>query len=351
MKNDPSKSTNFNFKEARRFYPDVEAYCGARLIKLSDGPARGVRLLELRSGGGLEAEIIVDRGFDIGRLSMNSLPVSWHSPNGYRAPSLIDSHADRGMGFLRGISGFLSTCGFDHVRMPETETQTLSSVFPLNEIDFPLHGDGAHQPAKLVGYGLAEHVDDPYVWCKGEITQSITQRYALRLTREIRMPIGGRELSIEDQIENIGPFPTTHMMLYHFNLGYPFIAKGCEISVPNSRCIWQSEQHDPFDVISEPTQQQSCLLSIHKLSERSRTAICTVQNKHLGLKMEMEFSRENLPYVQILRMPGEGMYGIAVEPCTNGQRTRKQVRDAGEMQTLVPGERRRYDFKLCLDYT
>ena len=49
---------------------------GVRLVALADGAGRGTRLLEFRSGAGLEFEVVVDRGFDIGRASIAGRPLA-----------------------------------------------------------------------------------------------------------------------------------------------------------------------------------------------------------------------------------------------------------------------------------
>ena len=46
----------------RKYYPDLAGYGDIRLVTLENGAERGVRVLEIRSGGGLELEVIVDRG-------------------------------------------------------------------------------------------------------------------------------------------------------------------------------------------------------------------------------------------------------------------------------------------------
>ena len=152
-------------------HASLDAHAQARLVTLGDGAERGVRVIELRNGAGLEAEVIVDRGFDIGRLALHGRTVSWHAPGGYVAPWLADPHAEQGQGFLRAMSGFLSTCGHDHIRQPETEPADLSPLHPTPDIVYPLHGAGAYQPARLTGYGLDE--DRRVLWAEGEVIQSM----------------------------------------------------------------------------------------------------------------------------------------------------------------------------------
>ena len=110
-----------NLSELRMRYASLDAYGGARLVTLGDGGERGVRVIEFRTGGGLDLEVVVDRGFDIGRVAIGGAlsprPARSAPP---RSPTLIRSR----QGYLRAASGFLVTCGFDHIRQPETDAPT-----------------------------------------------------------------------------------------------------------------------------------------------------------------------------------------------------------------------------------
>ena len=45
-----------------------------------DGPSRGVRLIEFRTGTGFAFEIAVDRGFDVGRCEYRGASLGWMPP-------------------------------------------------------------------------------------------------------------------------------------------------------------------------------------------------------------------------------------------------------------------------------
>ncbi len=331
----------------RRHHASLDAYAGTRLVTLDNGSGRGVRVIEMRSGAGLEAEIVVDRSFDIGRLSRDGETVSWHTPNGYRHPALIDLHGEGGQGYLRGLSGFLSTCGFDHIRQPETEAATDLPLHPTDHISYPLHGLGAHQPATLIGHGICEDAPQPYLWCEGEVVQSMTFRGALRLRRRIEMTLGGDDLRIRDRVQNIGPHPSPSMMLYHFNLGYPLIDAESRLDFAPARQVWQSAAHDAGGVFGPPGDDYVSEISVHRVEEaRGR---CRLANPARGLALEIDFDADTLPCLQLLRLRGAGYYMAGIEPCTTAHRNRRDARAAGEVPVLAPGAAR--DFALDVTLT
>ncbi|WP_323764536.1 DUF4432 family protein [Marinovum sp.] len=334
--------------ELRRRHASLDAYAGTRLVTLEDGAGRGLRVIEMRSGGGLEAEIVIDRSFDIGRLVRDGDTVSWHTPNGYRHPALIDAQAEGGQGYLRGLSGFLSTCGFDHIRQPETAPARDLPLYPGETITYPLHGHGAHQPARLIGHGLCETGEVPHLWCEGEVIQSMTFGGALRLRRRIEMDLGGNTLRLRDRVDNIGPHPAHSMMLYHFNLGHPLVDAESRLDPGPAEALWQSLPHDPRAPFGAPSDSYQSEISVHR-PQAPGMATCRLTNPARGLDLAIGFDTASLPCLQLLRLRGAGYYMAGIEPCSTVHRSRQAAQEAGELPVLAPGAAR--DFALDISLT
>ena len=95
---------------------------GVELLEYADGPERGVRVLEFRTGAGLGFRVAVDRGFDLLAAEYRGIPIGWRSPTGPRHPALASPEESRGWGFLRSFTGLLATCGLDHALAPATSS-------------------------------------------------------------------------------------------------------------------------------------------------------------------------------------------------------------------------------------
>lgn len=322
----------------------IGTYAGTRLVTLEDGVERGMRVIEMRSGGGLDFDITVDRSADIGRLCIDGQVLSWHSSAGLTSPWLIDREGDSGQGFLRGFGGFLNTCGLDHIRQPERDEAEHANQSSLSPMQFPLHGKGTFQPGVIRGHGLVDDVDEPYVFCEVEFIQAIAFVSALRLRRRIEVPVGLQKLYIKDVVRNVGSNPTTQMQLYHFNIGFPMVAPGTVVDIVDSTCIWQSEDHDPLTAIPDPQEVAENTLAIYE--HKVETGRVLVKSSEIGLSLCLEYPAAQLPCCQILRMTNCGIYGMGVEPCTTGGRSRVEARERGEMHILQPGRERRYDLAL-----
>lgn len=343
------KIAGTDLKQLQSVSAGMGTYAGARLVKLEDGVERGIRVVEMRSGGGLDFEIIVDRSGDIGRLSCNGQTLSWHSPSGLTSPWLMDHEGDNGQGFLRGFGGFLNTCGLDHIRQPETDSAERVDQDILQTQKYPLHGKGAFQPSTIRGYGLVDDVPEPFVFCEIEFVQSMSFVSSLRLRRRFELPVGSKKLTIKDVVRNVGSNPTTHMLLYHFNLGFPLTAAGTQVDFGNDDCVWKSQDHDPLEPFPEPQTDAGNQISIFKHASDEGRAV--VNSAAAGLELELEYPSSQLPYCQLLRMTGEGVYGIGIEPCTAQGRSRAEARENGDMIVLKPGEERQYSLALKISQT
>jgi hypothetical protein len=301
---------------------DLRQFASVRRIVLDDGAERGVRALAFSTGGGLDFWVMSDRSLDIGPLWCHGVPVAWQSPTGYQSPALHDAEGDKGRGFNRSFSGFLVTCGLDHVRQPAN--------------GHPLHGRLPFTPARLLAYGEDWDRPEPILFCEGEVTQARYGGESLRLRRRIEAPIGAREIRIEDTVENLGAQVCQHAMLYHFNLGYPAVAVGTEVRLGSQSVLGPIMLPDPADsreAVSYP-------------SPEGAQALCTVSTPTLDdthFAVEFRTGADTLPYFQIWRdlRPNAGV--LAVEPCTSERRVDGQ---SGLERTLMPGERRHYALRI-----
>lgn len=323
------------------------SYAATRLVTLEDGVERGMRVVEMRSGGGLDLDVMVDRSGDIGRLAMRGQTLSWHPAGGLAAPWNMDRAGDMGQGFLRGgYGGFLNTCGLDHIRQPESDEIEQSGQDGLGRVDHPLHGTGVCHPGALRGHGLVDDVADPYVFCEIEFVQAMSFVSALRLRRRIEVPVGGTSLRLRDVVRNIGPQRATHMLLYHFNLGFPLVGPGSTLSLGQDQVGWMSEPHVPDAPFPEPAPEVRNLLSVFE--HGAARGDIRLENPQAGVRLHMSYPSAQLPFCQILRVAAQGHYCMGIEPCTAAQRTRAAAREQGEMILLQPGDERAYDLNIDL---
>jgi hypothetical protein len=95
---------------------DLSQVAGVQVVEYADGNARGVRAAQVRTGGGLEFAVLLDRGMDIGPASYRGMPLAWISPAGFAHPAHFEPE---GLGWLRTFGGGLLTgCGLTYLGAP-----------------------------------------------------------------------------------------------------------------------------------------------------------------------------------------------------------------------------------------
>ena len=210
---------------------------GVELLEHADGPERGVRVLDFRTGAGLSFRVAVDRGFDLLAADYRGVPIGWRSPTGPRHPGLASPEENRGWGFLRSFTGLLATCGLDQALAPTTSPARRSTSIRASA-RATIRCTAGSRRSRRVFWAMASAGRATRARC-GPRARSLRWRCSARTwccTRRIEAALGGTTISVEDRVENRGFRPTPHMLLYHYNFGWPLLDEGAELLVP-SRAI------------------------------------------------------------------------------------------------------------------
>ncbi|MBM3523075.1 MAG: DUF4432 family protein [Alphaproteobacteria bacterium] len=324
---------------------------GVTLVEHTDGPERGVRTLEFRSGGGLFFTVNVDRSMDIGRLEHRGVPLAWQSGTGFRSPWLQVPMEDDGSGFMRGFSGFLCTCGLDHMRQPDSGSAGHFDMPSRKRVDYPLHGRGALAPGRLAGYGERWDGDECTLWCEGVVMQVQVAGEHLALTRRIEAKVGGSALVIRDRVLNEGFARTPHMLLYHINLGWPLLDEGARFRAPvravNAANIGADIQAGGYRTQSAPMTRFVPQVFDHDMvADREGRVPAALINDRLGLGLVVDYELAKFRCLQQWQSYGEGLYVMGIEPCTTHWGSRTQAEERGEIVWLEHGEMRDYETRI-----
>src|SRR5215208_4644097 len=197
----------------------LEQMAGVRLVALSDGAERGVRVLEFRTGTGFAFDVVVDRAFDVGRCEISGRPLGWLSGVGFAGPWYYEPE---GLGFFRNFGGgLLTTCGLEHTLFMAEDTAEHYHYPPKQTETFGLHGRISNRPARLAGYGERWDGDRCTLWAEGDAHVAAVFGEQLVLRRRVEAVVGESRLTVRDTVENIGFDRTAHMLLYHVNSGCP----------------------------------------------------------------------------------------------------------------------------------
>lgn len=336
---------------------DVAARCGAlqqfagvRLMTLGDGVERGIRMLEFRTGSGLRFTCLVDRALDIADCEYRGMAIGWHSPTGFRHPGLHDYEGEDGFAWARSFSGFLVTCGLDHILGPQ-EVQADTYNYPHRKsVRHSLHGRISTIPARLTGYGESWSGDRCVLWAEGVVQQATVFGENLHLHRRIEADAGGHEIRLIDRVVNAGFLTTPHMMFYHVNVGSPVVEEGSRFLAPISDVIWAAHegasyraQGVGYKTVAPPTRNFVEQVWQHQMAANEIGEVsAALVNDRLGLGIEVITRKDQLPCHYEWQNFQSGNYAFAFEPSTHHVLGNLAARERGEMIWLGAQEERSY---------
>jgi hypothetical protein len=321
---------------------DLSQIAGIRLGEWSDGPERGLRIADVRTGSGLEFTLLIDRGLDLGPASYRGLPLAWISPAGFAHPSFYEPE---GLGWLRTFGGGLMIgCGLTYLGSPgEDEGEALG-----------LHGRLSHLPARNLRVNQEWQGDECAFWVEGEVRQARLFAEDLRLTRRVTSWLGQDRILIQDRVENLGEAPSPLMILYHINLGFPLLDETCSLT---------AEPHPvhPRDAVAapglgdwmhfqQPTHGYKEQVFYHDLpADRDGWAAITLSNPTRQISLTVRFQKNTLPNLVEWKMMGHAAYVLGLEPANCWVDGRSQERLNGTLQVIEPGEQRHFRVEITLN--
>jgi hypothetical protein len=178
----------------------------------------------------------------------------------------------------------------------------------------------------------------------------------LALTRRIELPVGGATISIEDRVENRGFRPTPHMLLYHFNFGWPLLDEGAEflapiraivhtVHEPKAQATGYRIQRAPRADFREQVYQHDVVAGVDGMAP---AALINPRLGDGGFGVRLDYDRHALPCLIEWQCLQSGLYVLGIEPSTNHVLGRQFAEERGELIELLHGESRLYRTRLSV---
>jgi hypothetical protein len=327
---------------------DMSQLCGIRSFCFDDGPAKGVRALELYSGAGLRFVALPDRCLDIFCAEYKGIPLNWLTGTGAVAPGYYSPHD---WDWLRSFyGGLLMTCGLANVGEACRDRGAY-----LPEEDFGAHGRISSTPASGVFYRASWQGERYLLEAGGQMLEAAGQGEKLRLTRVIRTELGACSLQIEDSVQNESFYTLPHMFLYHINLGFPLLdepsrlyarprgVRGLdEASAANLATVGQMGRPDPaypefvFLLDQEEDGEGFCHAAF------ANPAL----QEGAGLGLYLRYRREQFPYLNVWKRLNCREYVVGLEPGNCAPQGRVRQGAQGDLRLLQPQERADYHMEI-----
>jgi hypothetical protein len=326
--------------QLRRRVGHMDQLAGIKPVEGADGLERGNRIFEVWTGSGLTFQVQADRALDICACRHKGVALGWLSPVREVHPA---HYEPSGLGWLRTFAGgLLATCGLDQFGAPSVD----------GDDELGLHGRISSLPARALAH-RAQWDDGAYrLDIEGEVRQARLFGENLVLRRRISTQLGSSSIRIRDEVSNEGFSQHPHMMLYHFNVGFPMLSEEARLRIDSDltepRDETAAEGLALWDRFQLPTAGYAEQVFHHMPSAGDDgLASVVLENRAIGLSLRWTYEQASLPHLFQWKMMGEGAYVLGIEPANcSGIHGRAIARESGVLPLLAPGQSVTYDIVL-----
>jgi hypothetical protein len=311
---------------------------------LRGGLRDGVDLIEVHNGA-LSFSVLPTRGMGLWRGDYHGNALAWRSPvQGPVHPKFVQ-HGDRGgIGWLAGFDELLCRCGLSSNGPPGEDAWTDGHDVKRKET-LTLHGRIANTPAHLVEVRVG--LEAPHeITVVGEVEEAGLFLPQLRLTAAYTTVPGSNRVVIHDVVENRSARPLEMQLLYHCNLGPPFLGAGSRILVPlremAPRTPRAAEGIDTFETYTGPIAGFAEQVYLYDpVTDRHGRTLAVLVGPGGDRAVAARFATAELPCFTVWKNTGavEEGYVTGLEPATGYPNFKGFERQQGRVRTLPPGGR------------
>ncbi len=313
-----------------------------RRTTLRGGVSTGVDVVEIDNGR-LKVSILPTRGMGLWRGECDGLPLGWQSPVARPVnPAFVNVMDRGGLGWLAGFNEWLCRCGLDSNGPPGEDVVPNNEGHPTRT-ELTLHGRIANIPA---------HYVEAAVSTEGRGTLSVTGIVdecmlfgpGLRLKSTVRTDAGSNRLTIIDEVINLRGVASEFELLYHANMGRPFLEPEAQIVAPVMEVAPRdgraAESIGQYNVYGPPTAgyvEQVFWMNLAAAPD-GRTLVL-LRNAHGDKGVSLRFNKRELPCFTVWKntqAEADG-YVTGLEPATNYPNSKTFERKQGRVPVLPPG--------------
>jgi len=324
---------NWTRSEIQQLVPDPAQIARLQRVTLREGRAEGVDAVEVATGSGFAFTVLPGRGLDIARASYNGIPLFWRSYTGEVAAPFFEP---QGMGWLRGAyGGLMNTGGLTYMGSPSVDQGEALGI----------HGRAGYIPASNVWADADWDGDEYRLWVRGKVAEAAALGPNIVLTREISTAMGASSLVIRDRVENRTFQRVEHMMLYHFNIGFPVLSEQARLLLNTQQIIPRDDDSraglDCWDRFEPPLAGRPHQLFYHELQPdadgKAHVLLAGMPDSSGGpVGVYLSYTYDTLPWFINWKCMAAGDYVTGIEPANAWVQGRAEERAAGRLRFLEP---------------
>ncbi|WP_437187058.1 aldose 1-epimerase family protein [Planctomicrobium sp. SH668] len=322
---------------------------GIRMGRFWSGLSSDVEVIEVCNGP-LSILVLPTRGMGVWRASTEETTLGWNAPNALPVhPKYVNLHNRNGLGWLEGFNELICRCGLAFNGPPGHDEGARS---PL-ESSITLHGRIANMPASQIELFVDEEAEQ--IGVSGVVEERTIFGPQLSLKSTLTSKIGSNSFTIVDEVTNVGPETTDYQLLYHTNIGRPFLEAGTVLEAPAERIVPRDAQAAEgiatYPHCEGPTPGFAEQVFYYKLLSDDAGETRVLFKKPSGKSaVEMRFNKKELPCFAFWKCTQDerGGYVAGLEPATNFPNFKTFERHHGRVIQLEPGQTYTTRFELTI---
>ena len=302
-----------------------------RPLTYAEGRSTGLKAYEVKNGP-LCYKLLADKCLDMGELSYKGVNFSFLSKPGLQGRNAYDTAGDEAIRSIMG--GMFFTSGVESICAPCT----------IDGVDYPMHGRMRTTPAEHLSADAFWAADGYHLRASGEMREAALFGENMVLRRAVETVYGQKSVTVTDTFENEGYRDEPLMLLYHINLGWPFLDERLKLYLPTRKVTPRdadAEGHESdYDRMDAPRDNEPEYVFIHDLKTDTNGDTCAIAvNEGLALGFKIEWNVANLPFFMEWKSTASGDYVIGLEPANSSVYGRPWHEARHSVHRIKPFER------------
>lgn len=311
---------------------------------LRGGLRDGVDLIEVHNGA-LSYSVLPTRGMGLWRGEYRGNFLGWRAPvHGPVHPKFVRLDERGGLGWLTGFDEWLCRCGLASNGPPGEDVVTDKAGRTVRS-QLALHGRIANLPAHYVEVRVS--LDPPHeLSVVGHVAEGALFGSHFCLTSTYTTVPGSNRLVIHDVVENRASQAAEMQLLYHCNVGPPFLESGSRVVAPIRELApltaRAAESMATFETYPGPTPGfTEQVYGYDVLSDAAGRTLALLYNSAADRGLALRWNRNELPCFTVWRNSAavEDGYVTGLEPATNFPNFKSFERQHGRVHVLPAGGR------------
>ena len=318
----------YSKKDLMRYSGSLQQIAYVRPIIYYEGRSKGLKAYDVKNGK-MSFRVLADKCLDVSEFSYAGINMSFLSKPGLQGLAHYDTNGAEAQRSIMG--GFFFTAGLENICAPCN----------INGVDYPMHGRIRTTPAEHLSSDAFWENDEYKIKISGEMREAALFGENLVLRRSIETKYGSKSFVLTDEFENEAFRDEVLMLLYHINIGWPFLDEHTKIYIPTSKITPRNsdaEGHEEnYNVMDAPKDNEPEYVFIHdiKADKNKDTEVIAVNTK-LKLGLKIAWNTKYLPYFMQWKSTASGDYVIGLEPANSLVHGRVWHEEHGNIHKIAP---------------